>query len=246
MHAQLSAALDGSPAERRRWKRRAFELSAVEDLEFFLMRRFGASKVPRLVEVRGVEHLAAALRGGRGAVLYSGHIHSHHAAFAALRMLGYPLNVVGSPPVFGPSQAEVDFQRRRHELLEREFGCRFLYMQSGDFAVAVRAAHALRRNEVVALLIDKTVSPHTVEAAFLGGRQPFPVGPALLAQSTGAAMIDFYAHRDRRWFPLVVELGRAHLAADDVQAAMAECASRLERHIRRHPAEWYMLLDVPS
>ena len=49
----------------------------------------------RLVEIRGREHLQAALAGGRGAILCTAHYGSHQSAFSLLHASGIPLTTMG-------------------------------------------------------------------------------------------------------------------------------------------------------
>ena len=50
-----------------------------------------AEPLERLVEVRGREHLDAALAGGKGAILCSAHFGSYVSAFSLLHASGFPL-----------------------------------------------------------------------------------------------------------------------------------------------------------
>jgi KDO2-lipid IV(A) lauroyltransferase len=160
--------------------------------------------------------------------------------FAALAAHGFKTNIVGHRPVFGPTRLVERLQEQRNTVLEQRFGCRFLFMEEGNFGVAVRAANALRRNEIVVMLIDKTVSAKTVRVRFLGEPSDFPAGPALLAQTTGAALFDFFVHRLPRQQRQIAEIGPP-IAETDVEAATQECAHRLEAHIVRQPEQWYHL-----
>ncbi|MGH7861090.1 MAG: lysophospholipid acyltransferase family protein [Candidatus Dormibacteraceae bacterium] len=258
------------------WQRRAFELGVSESLEGCLAYSLPARRFADLVEIRGLDHLKAALERGHGAILYSGHGWGCYTFLAALGQLGLRPNFVrlGLESVLPPLQRW--FYRRRFTVLERKFGCRSLCMRpdrpppattrpgttTGE-TVAARASiavksgpsvrdqvtQALERNEIVVILIDLSFARNNVAARFFGETMPFPPGPAELARSTGAPLLDFFVYRTDAWVPQVAEIGPPFDASDDLAATVQRCATRLEEWIRRHPADWapwHILANRPS
>ena len=57
--------------------------------------RYRARPLRRLVEIRGREHLDAALAGGKGAILCSAHFGSFDSCFSLLGASGYPVTTIG-------------------------------------------------------------------------------------------------------------------------------------------------------
>ena len=57
--------------------------------------RRGARPLRRLVEIRGREHLEAALAAGKGAILCSGHFGSHASGLSVLHASGFPVTHIG-------------------------------------------------------------------------------------------------------------------------------------------------------
>ena len=61
-----------------------------------VMRLHGrAERLERLVEIRGREHLDAALAEGKGAILCSAHLGSYDCAFSLLHIGGFPVTSIG-------------------------------------------------------------------------------------------------------------------------------------------------------
>jgi lauroyl/myristoyl acyltransferase len=124
---------------------------------------------------------------------------------------------------------------RYNRQLER-CGCATLWMEPSGFGVGVKALNALRRNEVVASPIDLSHSKDNAIVDFLGVPAPFPRGLATLAKASGAPLVSFFVHRDTGG-RLVAEIDEPFFVTD-VDAAVQQSATRLEQHVRRHPADW--------
>ncbi len=221
-----------------RWLERSFELEASDFLAGCFFRTRPAKEVLELTEIRGLEHLTAALEKNKGAILYSGHVYGQMSCFATLGLLGYKPNPVRLQLRSIQHPVRRWFGDRFNRLLETKFACRILWSTPDSFGVAVKAANALRRNEVVNILIDLSFSAENIDVEFLGDRAHFPSGPVRLAQVTGAPLLDYFIHRTDDWVPQIVEIGEPYYVQDDAAAAMQHCAARLEAKIRQHPAEW--------
>jgi lauroyl/myristoyl acyltransferase len=226
---ELVRALDATPDELRAWAARAAELRASRDLESILMTRASPHTLPRILRVEGVENLDAALGRKRGAILYSVHLWGKYTFFASLAELGYTLSVVARP-VADPRRLQW-----MDKLAER-FG--FAYIWMGGIDAAVKAARVLGRNGVVIMMLDWPGSDRT-DVDLLQRRARFTTGPAVVAASAGAPLLDFFIHRDLgRWAPQVAVIGPSIAASDSPKETLQRCATRLEPHIRREPAQW--------
>jgi len=220
------------------WVKRSSELLVCEDLENHLFSRIGKENIHELIEVRGLENLDAALSRGKGAILYSGHVRGHFTFFAALGLLGYIVNIIGRHLSRGAYWLDGRLQDRRVANLRERAGCRFLWAQASNFAVAAKAYNALRSNQVAAIEIDKALFTRTEEVDFLGGKEAFPTGPAILAQTSGAPLLNFFIHRPEEQLPQIAEIGAPYYVSEDVRVATQHCASSLEQGILRYPAQW--------
>ncbi len=143
-----------SPEEAERMARDVFRIRTCEVID--LMRLRGrARSLERLVEIRGREHLDAALAEGKGAILCSAHFGSYMCAFSLLHASGFPVTSIGRwwwnyPP--GESSAVRrmwDFVYARRVLRHRQRPN--IEPWPGRVQVAVQAAAALRDNEVVTI-----------------------------------------------------------------------------------------------
>jgi KDO2-lipid IV(A) lauroyltransferase len=116
----------------------------------------------------------------------------------------------------------------------------------GD-AVFARAAGAVARGRVVALLIDQAPerSSAVIEASFLGRRALCDLMPALLAARTRAPLVLALGHRRDDGshevdIPLVLEPPKTP-SRDWVDTATRKLTSALEDFVRAHPSQWLWL-----
>src|SRR6478672_7847852 len=120
--------------------RRSYELEACEVLEGALA-RFRPKAMLDLTEIRGLENLTAALEGGKGAILYSGHIRGNFSFFPALGALGYKPNIIRLQLREAQNPVKRWLTDHFNRLLEDRFACRFLWTLPDSFGVAVQAAN---------------------------------------------------------------------------------------------------------
>lgn len=83
-----------TPSEAERLVREIFRYRACEIMDLMRLRGNGRS-LRKLVEIRGRDHLEAALAEGRGAILCTGHFGSHQNAFSVVNASGHPVTTIG-------------------------------------------------------------------------------------------------------------------------------------------------------
>ena len=166
-----------SPAAVQQVTREWFRLASCEVVDLKRLRH-GARPLRRLVEIRGREHLEAALAAGKGAILCTGHFGSFLSGFSVLHASGFPVTTIGRwhyKYTAGLSSAERRFWDRVYARPVRRHQQRpNIEPWPGRLEVAALAAAALRANEVVTISIDATPlgsdRARTVEVPFLGRR----------------------------------------------------------------------------
>ena len=83
-----------SPDEAERLARDLFRFRSCDVIDVMRLRG-RARSLGKLVEIRGREHLDAALAEGKGAILCSAHFGSYDSAFSLLHASGFPLTTIG-------------------------------------------------------------------------------------------------------------------------------------------------------
>lgn len=231
--------LVGEGAELMRWRRRQCKQIAYADLELAVALRSRPDRVAGLAHIDGLEHLDAALEAGNGALLYSVHLWGNFTFIAALASRGYKVNVIRHTPSYLVDSPEAALVRRHEERLTRALGCSLLQMEPGNFGVAVKAANALRRNEVVLTLLDKSYSKQPIDVELLQTRIRFASGHVALAKASGAPLLDSFVYREPRGHTLRAEIGPPLSGRGEPAEIVQDCASRLAPKLLRHPHAWY-------
>ncbi len=213
-----------------------------------LMRLHGRGRALRpLVEVRGREHLDAALEAGRGAILCSAHIGSYLSAFSLLHADGIPLTNVG--------RWDWNYHRQLPTLVKRFWDLAYsrrvlrhrqrpnLEPWQGRPQVAVQAAAALRANEVVMVCSDPAPIPadraRTVETTFLGGRARLVPGVVTLSEITRAPLLMAFTYRLPDYRHQVLEISPPVSLEGGTEAAFERCVAAMDAAVRAHPQDWY-------
>ena len=188
------------------------------------------------MSVEGWEHLRGALALGKGVIFVS--IHFGNFELGGARISDeIPLNVIAD---------ELENQRLM-DLLVGNRAHKNITLLTPDGA-AKKVLHALRRNEMVGLMMDlgpRAQAFDTVDAEFFGTPTAFPAVAASLARVSGAPIVvSACVRRDDNTFtgialpPIFVE--RTKQAAEDVQHATQSIARGLEGFVRRWPDQWYI------
>ncbi len=233
-----------SPAAVREVTREWFRLASCEAVDMERL-RFTTRPLRRLVEIRGREHLEAALAAGKGAILGTGHFGSHSSAFSVLHASGFPVTTVGrwhhkyTP---GLSSAERRFWHLYFKPVRRHRQRPNIEPWPGRPQVAVLAAAALRANEVVTIAIDAppldSDQARAVQVPFLGRQAGLLPGAVALAQVTGAPLLMGFVYRAADYRHQVLEISAPVPVEGKTATAFERCAAEMSAAILSSPAHW--------
>ena len=238
-----------SPAAVQQVTREWFRLFSCEALDVKRLRR-GARPLRRLVEIRGREHLEAALAAGKGAILCTGHFGSCDSGFSMLHASGFPVTDIGRwwyNYTVGMSRAVSSAERW---FWDRVYARPLLRHRQrpniepwpGRPQVALLAAAALRANEVVTICIDTppldSDRARAVQVPFLGRQAGLLPGAVTLAQVTGAPLLMGFLYRAADYRHQMLEISAPVPVDGDTATAFGRCAAEVSAAIRRRPSHW--------
>jgi lauroyl/myristoyl acyltransferase len=233
-----------SPAAAQQVTREWFRLGSCAAVDVMRLRR-GTQPLRRLVEIRGREHLEAALAAGKGALVCTGHFHSHDSGFSVLHASGFPVTSIGRRGYnydAGISSAERWLWELYFRPMRRYRQRPTIEPWPGRPQVAALAAAALRANEVVRVTIDAPPlegdRARAVEVPFLGRQARLLPGAVTLAQLTGAPLLMGIAHRAADYRHQVLEISAPVPVDGDIGTVFECCAAEVSAAILRSPASW--------
>ena len=236
LRSEIAAAIGVGAQQAAEIEARSYEIKLWDDVEAWLYNRLDAETINQFISFRGLENLNRALEAGKGAILCAPHTRGIFALFVGLALLGYKVNAIRRAPknVQGPVAR---WMNQRMTLITSE-RCKFLWMHPSNLGIALKAEKALRRNEIVLILVDSRSPTEPVEARFLNRKVPLPSGHVVLARSSGAPLLNCFVHSPQSGLPRIIEIEGAKYVGEDVGAAVQTCISSLEEKIRKYPADW--------
>jgi KDO2-lipid IV(A) lauroyltransferase len=178
-----------------------------------------------------------ALGEGRGVVVLTAHLGNWDIAAKALRSFRRPVNVVMAREVNETSQ---EFVRTARE----QAGVRMVLADTSVFS-SLSLIGALRRNEVVAIQLDRMQGAGGVRLLpFLGAPAPFPSGAFVLARLAGAPLVPVFVPRvGRRHYRVQagerIDVPREARAPEVLDRVMQDAVRQLEGMVRRYPTQWF-------
>jgi KDO2-lipid IV(A) lauroyltransferase len=244
-----------SPAAAQQVVRDWFRLTSCSTVDVKRLRR-GAQPLRQLVEIRGREHLEAALAAGKGALLCSAHFGSHASGLSVLHASGFPVTHIGRWDHNYNYDYRVNYNRRAGvSSAERWFWERVYarpvmrYRQRpniepwpGRPQVAMQAAAALRANEVVSISIDAppldNERARAVDVPLLGRQARLLPGVVTLAKLTGAPVLMGFLYRGADYRHQVWEISAPVPLEGETGTAFGRCIAEVSAAIRRSPAHW--------
>lgn len=187
-------------------------------------------QLDRMLTVEGAEHLERAVQKGNGAIVLTCHLSAFEltGVYCALR---YPTYIVG---------ARIGDERLNHLLLQSRERLGAINIYTGE--ANLKLFRALKQGAILGLLIDQDIASKSVFVDFFGRPASTPIGPALLAQRTGAACIAMAIRRTSSGLHLKIvpeiEIDRTGDTEADLLTNTRRFSEITEAFIREAPTQW--------
>lgn len=217
-----------TPEERTELVKEHFESLGCALLETGLVWWASAARLRGLIEFRGVEHLQAALAGGRGALLLSAHFTTLEMGARALTLLG-PTSIMYLTPK-NPLIAELSRRMRgRHTV------------QAISSDQVRDLLQNLKSNLPVWYAPDQRFTDKNSELVpFFGIPAASNVATSRLAKISKAPVLPYFPKRttDNRGYFIEIHPPLENFPSDDPVADTARFHALIEGHIRDHPQQY--------
>ncbi len=187
-----------------------------------------------IIDCEGLEHLDAARAGGRGIILFTGHVGAWELSSFALSLFGYPLSFlvrrIDNPKI----EALVDSRRER-------LGNRTIDKRSA----AREMLQIMQEGGTLGILVDlNTLDREGIFVDFFGVPASTTFMLAKLAVRTDAAVLPVFApwNKKRRRFLLKIDeplsVQRSGDDEEDVRRLTQLFTGVVEKYVRRYPDQW--------
>ena len=240
--ANLAKVFPGEPEKVRALTRQTFLQFARSLADYCALGNLDPAYLQNLFEqLRGAEHLTQALKHGRGVILVTAHLGNWELGGLFFALKGYKINAV-------TLEEHMDQLTVMREQYRSVHGIRTIRIGSSPFSF-IDVMAALRRNEIVAMLVERPYASASVEVEFFGKPTPFSNGPVMLALGTGAVILPgfVYSNRDEKYCGEIREAIPLDSFEDHPTAVRhntQKIARVFESVIREHPDQWYNFVPL--
>ncbi|KPK38335.1 MAG: hypothetical protein AMJ78_10185 [Omnitrophica WOR_2 bacterium SM23_29] len=211
---------------------RSLSQSFIEVLKFPV---FGDDYVDKYIKVEGEDKIKAALKGGRGVILLTGHFGNWELSSLVGALKGYKMNVLARWQKFDMLNGYLNKMRsfRGADVISKDDSREMI-------------TRALNRNEVVGILSDQDGGKRGEYVEFFRRLASTPKGVAHFSLKTGAPILPVFIIRKKGpYHRVVIEEDISITASDDINVDIHEILQRfakvLQMYVERYPGQWLWL-----
>ncbi len=197
-------------------------------------------EVRRRIVFNDFERFYSVMAEKKGVIFITLHYGNWDMGAAGLSAYGFPVNVVAETFTHSPMNALIQGSRRH-------LGMKVTPMER----VGPSVIRALKKGEILALLIDVPEPGGTVRVNFFGAQTEVPIGPARIAIRSGArpmpAILLRVRGKEEMIRPIVdfdLTYEKSGDEDEDVRRLTQAIMSSLERLIRIDPTQWFIFHDM--
>lgn len=229
----LAYGLEKSPAEIKRLARKVFVMMGKNGADVIRSHR-----ITRLTDyekmrcINGIEYIEQAYKKGKGVLFLTAHLGAFELCATEMAFRGY------KPLIIGTAMKDAKLT----ELLWRQRS------KLGALAIergkeTVRLIKTLKSGGTVAILIDQDTRVKSVFVDFFGKPCATPIGAAVLALKTGAAVVPVFLHlradgkQEVTCYP-EIELTKTGNEEEDIKVNTQKFTSVIEAEVRKYPEQW--------
>lgn len=201
-------------------------------LEFFRFTAADKDILTRLIKVEGLEHIDAALKKGKGAIILSAHLGNWEMGGILMALIGYPMLAVALPHRYHRVNSLFNAQREKMGVVV-----------APSLGIGVRRIYeALKGNRLVALVGDRDFNNAGEKMDFLGASKVIPRGPAVISMRTQAPIIPGFVIR-KPDDSFVLEFSEPLPQIEDEIECMKVYAKFIEKKIQQYPRQWLLFRE---
>lgn len=221
------------------------ELSRYFEDTLLLLKCYRPGDWEPVVEVRGAEHLQAAVSRGQGVVLWFSHfVHASLISKIAMHQAGFSMSHLTHPRHgFSWTRFGMQFLNPVRTQVEERYLRERVCMGMDSAATAVNILRDRLHAGGIVSITARDIARKPVRVPFLGGYMSLAIGAPNFALQTKSTLLPVHAlQMDSGGYVAIIE---PPIVMDDTQprwiageAAVREYARRLEPYVREYPDQW--------
>lgn len=189
-----------------------------------------------LNKIDGKDNFKEAHAKGKGIIILTAHLGNWELGGLVFTHSGMPFNVVTAKDDAGAIAKIRTKVRALHNI-------KTITIEENPFFL-IDIVNALKRNESVAMLVDRCEKNNGVLVDFFGEKTFFPRGPVLLAKATGAVVMPALIVLDnnnkyKAVLDSPIEMEWSQDEERDICVNAAKIANVFEQYIRAYPTQWF-------
>jgi KDO2-lipid IV(A) lauroyltransferase len=238
-HKNIALAFPGTPAAVvKAIAVGAFRALGKNILDGLRLSRQTKEQVLESCLITGEENLRRALARGKGVLAITGHIGSWELLAAYLSDKGYSLSVIARKLSNDALNTMLIELRRKHGVES---------FHRGNTVLA--GFRALKRGEILGMLIDQNINTDGVMAPFFGRKAWTPIGPAVFALRSGAAVVPMAIHMQSGGTHQITILPELEHPPEDLpererqELFTFQMQAAVEKLVRLYPQQWVWFHD---
>ena len=190
------------------------------------------SKLEKILDTEGLEHLDNAYKKGKGVVCLTCHLGPFEFTAANIVLRGYPTMVIGTR-MKDPRLDQILVENRTSRGIENIY--------RGE--ETIRLIRGLKSGKVVCILIDQDTKVKSTFVDFYGIQAKTPIGATVLALKTDAAVVPMAVTRGadgrhKMVFKPALDVLKTGDYDKDLVTNTELFSKSLEDFIRQHPTQW--------
>lgn len=173
---------------------------------------------------------------GKGIIILAAHLGHWELGGLVFTNSGIPFNII-------TAKDEVEAIAQVRTRVRAMHNMRTITIEDDSFFF-IDIVNALKRNELVAMLVDRYEKKNGVLVDFFGEKTYFPQGPVLLARATGASVHPTFTvlDSDKRYRTVLgppIPMECSEDRDKDIRVNVAKIAHVFEQYIRLYPSQWF-------
>jgi lauroyl/myristoyl acyltransferase len=187
-------------------------------------------------EIEGLEILEEAYAKNKGIIILAAHLGNWELGGLVFTHSGMPFNII-------TAKDEAEAVAKVRTKVRALHNINTITIEEGPFFL-IDILNALKRSEVVAMLVDRYEQKNGILVDFFGEKTYFPKGPALLAKATGAVIIPSFTVIDvnKKYKSILgapIKMEWSEDEEKDLYFNVTKIANIFEQYIRLYPNQWF-------